>query len=560
MDGLSRSKAKDAPKKDMWSTMLDNVASGKRLPEKNVLVLGLGGTPESQKDFLEGLSTDTGIDRRSKKPPPVANRFALGYTYQDVWDADHEDTLARLSLYLLSEPSPAFAPLLRPLLRPKTLPDTLAVILLDWAEPWAWVRQLRSWISLLLSVTSSLDDETKEAMEEAMSEWRDRRRGGNALDGGGGTTTADPAVTIPLGPGEWDEELGIPLCVVCQYAEKIEVLEKDYGWQEEEFDFVQQFIRTILLKHGASLIYSTPAVTNSLQTLIHSSLGIYSLLKRHPLKHNVVDRDRVLVPPNWDSWGKIRIIREGFDLENVSAGWSVDIQPVCTQAPETGLSEQRPDSDSDSAQQQQQQQQPQVPEQSQAAIRMYEEVIQDPKRRGSLSGLSSDSQATSSNAIAITSKKSLAIEISSMSTQDFLASQVEKVEKLKEEDERENEKQRKMMAAISAARGEQPLKDEPIGPSVVEGAGRVNEHIGPVQFNMGGIQVDAEDMIRKLKERESTQTPERDLQQTSTTATPSVGSPESKAQNEALASFFAGLMKRGGGGGGSTSGTGRPGS
>ena len=29
-------------KKDMWSSMLDSVASGKRLPEKNMLVLGTG--------------------------------------------------------------------------------------------------------------------------------------------------------------------------------------------------------------------------------------------------------------------------------------------------------------------------------------------------------------------------------------------------------------------------------------------------------------------------------------------------------------------------------------
>lgn len=32
----------DEKKKDMWSSMLDNVASGKRLPEKNMLVLGNG--------------------------------------------------------------------------------------------------------------------------------------------------------------------------------------------------------------------------------------------------------------------------------------------------------------------------------------------------------------------------------------------------------------------------------------------------------------------------------------------------------------------------------------
>jgi dynein light intermediate chain 1 len=31
---------KSADKKDLWSSMLDGVASGKRLPEKNILVLG----------------------------------------------------------------------------------------------------------------------------------------------------------------------------------------------------------------------------------------------------------------------------------------------------------------------------------------------------------------------------------------------------------------------------------------------------------------------------------------------------------------------------------------
>jgi dynein light intermediate chain 1 len=32
--------SEDEEKKDMWSSMLDGVASGKRLPEKNILVLG----------------------------------------------------------------------------------------------------------------------------------------------------------------------------------------------------------------------------------------------------------------------------------------------------------------------------------------------------------------------------------------------------------------------------------------------------------------------------------------------------------------------------------------
>jgi dynein light intermediate chain 1, cytosolic len=108
--------SKNGEQKDMWSSMLDNVASGKRLPEKNVIVLGTraqtprhrllsrtaselilrrttGGTPETQRDFLEALSNNEQRrhQNRSKvKIPPIANSFALGYTYYDVLDADQD--------------------------------------------------------------------------------------------------------------------------------------------------------------------------------------------------------------------------------------------------------------------------------------------------------------------------------------------------------------------------------------------------------------------------------------------------------------------------------------
>lgn len=103
----------------MWSSMLDSVASGKKLPEKNILVLGmflytlgrrfadakLGGTPESQREFLEALSLEDGKkgqDRHASKQAPIANNFALGYTYQDVLDADHEGNIPLNSfIYIL---------------------------------------------------------------------------------------------------------------------------------------------------------------------------------------------------------------------------------------------------------------------------------------------------------------------------------------------------------------------------------------------------------------------------------------------------------------------------
>ncbi|OXV06566.1 hypothetical protein Egran_05661 [Elaphomyces granulatus] len=481
----SRPTSKDGRKKNLWSSMLDGVATGRRLPEKNMLVLG--GTSDNQREFLETLSLDSSDPRlpneRKRTNVPIANQFALGYTYQDVLDADHEDILARVSIYLLSEPSRSFAPLLRPLLTPGSIPETLIVILLDWSSPWTWVRQLREWVRLLRSVLISLDDETKCVMEEVMSEWRDRKRGLEA-SAGTGVAISGGSVTIPIGPGEWDEGLGIPICVVCQGADKIEKLEKEHGWREEEFDFILQFMRTILLKrkYGASLIYTTPFLASSLQSLIHASLGIHSLLKRQSLKHNVIDRDKIIVPANWDSWGKIRIIREGFDIEGVGQAWSVEIQEF-PKSIKDDFAENGKTSRHDGT----------------SVLAIYEQTIRDPKRD------TSSRSGTQSNGTGI--------EIETEDMQAFFTKQLEVLEQLKIEDERDR-----------AAR--KIPKQLEMSPNL-DDSGRVNEHIGPVQFNMGGIQVDADDMVRKLKEREASR-----------------AVADEKAHNQALADFFNNLVKK----------------
>ncbi|CRG87643.1 Cytoplasmic dynein 1 light intermediate chain 1 [Talaromyces islandicus] len=501
----SRPSSKDGNKKNIWSSMLDNVASGKRLPEKNIVVLG--GTPESQREFLETLSSDPSDpqlpnERRRGKVAPVANEFALGYTYQDVLDADQEDILARLSIYMLSDPSSSFAPLLRPLLTPQSIPETLIVVLLDWSSPWTWLRQLREWIRLLRSVLISLDDETKIVMEEVMSEWKDKKRGLDSSSAQGVANSGGP-VTIPLGPGEWDEGLGVPLCVVCQGANKIEQLEKENGWREEEFDFILQFMRTVLLKHGASLIYTTPFLANSLQSLIHSSLSIHSLLKRQSLKHNVIDRDKILVPANWDSWGKIRIIREGFDIEGVGDAWSIEIQESSHPLANGSARGEAQDSSDPAAA---------AVEDGTSAVVIYEQTIKDPKQH---------LRAPGSNTHADRSQ----VEIETQDMQGFLGQQVEVLEQLKADEEKDR-------AANKAP------KQLDMSPDLEE-SGRVNEHIGPVQFNMGGIQVDADDMLRKLKEREANRTPKKE--------TAPASAADEKAHNQALANFFAGLVKKPGG-------------
>ncbi|KAL7276521.1 hypothetical protein RUND412_000480 [Rhizina undulata] len=435
---MSAASSTESEKEDMWSSMLSSVASSKRLPQKSILVLG--GEEEGQKEFVEALGVAS--TKRGEKKPPVANEFALGYTYLDVLDADHEDVLARLGVYLISEPTPSFTPLLRPLFTPATLPEMLVVILLDWSRPWEWMRQIKTWVRLLRGIFTSLDDDSRMTLDEVTNTWETRRS--TFADAGGGGIGE---ITIPLGHGEFDEPIGLPLCVVCQNADKIEMLEREQGWKEDEFDFVLQFLRTVLLKHGASLIYTTPSAPSSLQPLLYSLLSIQVPLRQQSLKHNVIERDKVLVPPHWDSWGKIRVLREGFDVEGVHSGWSIDISPHSGDGDTEG-----------------------------GAVEVYEDVIKDSKR---------------SEAEGLALLKARGIEIPAVDTQEFLLQQLETIE------------------AKTVEENARAVKEHAKGVDR-ENGGEVMGHVGPVQFNVGGIQVDAENMLERLKEREASRTLERE--------------------------------------------------
>jgi dynein light intermediate chain 1 len=350
----------------------------------------------------------------------------------------------------------------------------LIVILLDWNHPWLWIRQLRDWIRVLRSLILSLDDTSKMVLEENIQTLQDKGR-----NIGSEASSTMENVKVPLGPGEWDEPLGIPLCVVCQNADKIESLEKERGWKEEEFDFILQYLRTILLKHGSSLVYTMPTAPGSLQTLIHSTLGIKSLLKQEQLRHNVTDRDRVLVPPNWDSWAKIRILRDGFDVEGVSQRWSVDIEIPRHMRIANGQAPVSATAETEGQENGEPQPSPTIieTEDGPSATSIYEDTIRNPETDFPISGLS---------------KQTNGIEVTSKDPQAFLTEQVSVLEQLRREDENE--------AAMKAARKE---TDAPAARTWTdEASGVVEEHIGPVQFNMGGIQVNADEMVKRLQVRQ----------------------------------------------------------
>ncbi|KAI5287769.1 hypothetical protein KEM54_005758 [Ascosphaera aggregata] len=232
-------------------------------------------------------------------------------------------------------------------------------------------------------------------------------------------------------------------------------------------------------------------------------------------------------------------------MEGIGTAWSIEIQDK--PAPFKGLEDSDPQSDEEQHNQHRSQYQQHEEDRADgtSAVYMYEQVIQNPKR--SMGGTSTTQKPNSPR-----------IEVETRNMQDFLTDQLQVLERLKAEDEARDRQLRKI----------DPVKNFTLPKPADDSAARVNEHIGPVQFNMGGIQVDAEDMLRKLKEREASRTPIRRETLGTSPQPSSSGSPSSaghqvvsniddgKMQNQALASFFAGLVKKPGGGGrASTTGT-----
>lgn len=40
---------------------------------------------------------------------------------------------------------------------------------------------------------------------------------------------------------------------------------------------------------------------------------------------NLLDRDRIAIPAGWDSWGKIGVVRDGFDCAKWTEAWERDV-------------------------------------------------------------------------------------------------------------------------------------------------------------------------------------------------------------------------------------------
>jgi hypothetical protein len=104
--------------------------------------------------------------------------------------------------------------------------------------------------------------------------------------------------------------------------------------------------------------------------------GGTALSTRFPFLHraSTVERDILIVPSGWDSWGKIHALRDGYACAPVSAGWECDVLTERVRR-ERGLAKGAPELEDEARQQDRGQAAAAADAGVLSAVRLYEDLV-----------------------------------------------------------------------------------------------------------------------------------------------------------------------------------------
>ncbi|GAM23489.1 hypothetical protein SAMD00019534_066640 [Acytostelium subglobosum LB1] len=303
---------------DIWGQILKESSNKANYFEtKNVIMLGdpnSGGTsllakfqPVSDVEQLRGI--------------------ALSYTFCDVYEEENsEEPIGRTNFWTL-EGETAHHDLLKFALTPDNIAHSMIVITLDFSQPWNIVDSLKKWLGIVESHIKSIGSSQKQLMkgldDKLMIKWhqyveppqnsaaapltnaqkKKKRKVVHA-------PIEDISVLPPLGEDILSHNLGVPVLVVCCKSDSVVMLEKDFDYKDDLFDYIQQYLRRICIRYGAGLIYTSARKDINCDVAleyIENMLFGYELKSRTQL----LEKDQLFVPAGWDSLAKITM-----DFEN----------------------------------------------------------------------------------------------------------------------------------------------------------------------------------------------------------------------------------------------------
>eukprot|EP01091_Cochliopodium_minus_P007050 TRINITY_DN1698_c0_g1_i1.p1 TRINITY_DN1698_c0_g1~~TRINITY_DN1698_c0_g1_i1.p1 ORF type:complete len:462 (-),score=117.18 TRINITY_DN1698_c0_g1_i1:86-1342(-) len=282
----------------IWKSILQKASKEKySVPSKTVLLLGDRGSGKA--------ALITKIHRLDYEDS-ITKGMGLDFSYDDVYDKS-QDLIGRINYWRL-EGDDLHKYLISFVINEQTIENSLIIITLDLSTPWNLVESLNKWLKIsseaIENALNKLPEEKKQQFQQRMVTLFQSYIDPQHTEENSSTTTNTH--TAPLTEGALLENLGIPILVVLCKAENSEKLEKENGYKDSEFEYIQQHLRRITLKYGASLIY-TSAKKDINCTLTKEYIEHLSFKKDFKTHAQVVDKNEIFVPIGWDSNAKIKI-------------------------------------------------------------------------------------------------------------------------------------------------------------------------------------------------------------------------------------------------------------
>eukprot|EP01137_Pigoraptor_chileana_P037389 Opistho-2@34387 len=283
---------------ELWASILNEAVmnSKKSVLHRNVLVLG---------DRSSGKSALVSRLRGDAPAAPTDTREGLGleYSYFDVKDEDADETLARIGVYTLYGDH-RFQRVLRFAIDADKFAESLAIITVDISQPWNIIASVTNSLSVLEKHVKALPIASEKAAD-ARKQLEDAFRAQSAE-----SATLDHAVLT--------NNIGIPIVVVATKSDTIPSTEREFGYRDEHFEFVQQHLRRLCLKYGAGLAFISAKDGQNCALLRRYVVGVLSTgLNNASHGTNTlgnsedkpsIDKESVFIPIGWDSPAKIALL------------------------------------------------------------------------------------------------------------------------------------------------------------------------------------------------------------------------------------------------------------
>jgi len=124
----------------------------------------------------------------------------------------------------------------------------------------------------------------------------------------GSTSTEVEDETIPTIDDEnaLTQNLGVPIVVACCKTDVASTLERNYHFRDDEFEYIQQYLRRICIKYGAALIYTSTRENYNCEVLFEY---LEHLLFDFDFVYQtqVLAKEALFIPCGWDSTEKINV-------------------------------------------------------------------------------------------------------------------------------------------------------------------------------------------------------------------------------------------------------------